>query len=59
MVNGASEQGGAISPGEIVSLYQTGILPATAAVSDVSVTFNGTFAAILYAGANQINLVTP
>ena len=59
IVNGASERGGAIAPGEIISLYQTGILPATAAMSDVTMTFNGTRAPILYAGPDQINAVTP
>jgi uncharacterized protein (TIGR03437 family) len=59
IVNGASQQGGAVSPGEIVSLYQSGILPATVAISDVSVTFNGTAAPLLFAGANQINVITP
>jgi uncharacterized protein (TIGR03437 family) len=59
IVNAASEQGGAISPGEMVSLYQSGILPPTAAAADISVTFNGTPAPILYAGTDQINAVTP
>ena len=59
IVNGASNQGGAISPGEIVTLYQSGILPPTAATTDVTVTFNGTPAPILFTGTDQINAVTP
>ena len=54
---------GAIAPGEIVSLFQSGILPASVQTSapdpNVSVSFNGTSVALLYTGPNQINAVTP
>lgn len=59
IANAASYQIGAIAPGELVSLFQPGLLPATAAASDLSVTFNGVVAPLLYAGANQINAVSP
>jgi uncharacterized protein (TIGR03437 family) len=59
VVNAASQLTGSVSPGELVSLYQSRILPASAAMSDVSVTFNGTSAPLLYVGPNQINAVTP
>jgi len=61
IVNTASYSAGAVAPGEIVSLFQTGLLPATVTATDpgLSVTFNGIATPLLYAGADQINVVTP
>jgi uncharacterized protein (TIGR03437 family) len=59
IVNAASQTAGAIAPGEIVTLYIKGLVPASAAGSDLSVTINGTATPILYADPNQINTVTP
>ena len=51
--NAGSHQTGAIAPGEILSIFGSGF-DASATVS-----IDGTAAPILYAGAGQINLVTP
>lgn len=53
VVNAGSSQPGAISPGEILSIYGSGFDPSA------RVSFDGIAAPILYAGANQINLVAP
>jgi uncharacterized protein (TIGR03437 family) len=71
-INAASGASGAIAPGEIVSLFGTGIGPASAAgivitpggtvattVAGVTVTFNGTPAPLTYVSATQINCVVP
>jgi uncharacterized protein (TIGR03437 family) len=69
--NSASFLGGAISPGEIVVLEGTNLGPATGvsatvtnnmlptAVSDVSVSFDGIPAPLLYVSATQINAIVP
>lgn len=72
VVNGASFQAGAVAPGEIVSLFGSGLGPALGigAVLDAqgrvatqlagtSVTFDGIPAPLLYAGGNQINAIVP
>jgi len=59
VVNAASFTSGTVAPGELVSLFQTGMLPAAAAASDLAVTFNGAAAPLLFAGTDQINAVTP
>jgi hypothetical protein len=51
--NAGSYQTGAISPGEILSIFGSGFN------AGAKVTFDGTAAPVLYAGAGQINLVTP
>jgi len=53
LVNAASYLGGAISGGEIVTLFATGIERAS------RVLFDGQEARILYIGANQINMTVP
>lgn len=53
VANAGSYQTGAISPGEILSIFGSGF-DASAQVS-----FDGTAAPILYAGTGQINLVAP
>lgn len=53
VLNAASLLPGPISPGEIITLL--GSLPA----SDVTLTFNGTPAPILFNGLNQVNAVVP
>jgi uncharacterized protein (TIGR03437 family) len=68
VVNSASLVGGAIAPGEIVSIYgfslgpQTGVAgsstPGTS-LSGTTVNVNGTPAPILYASYNQINFQAP
>ena len=72
VANGASNLTGAIAPGETVELYGTGLGPvqpvayqfgggATVGtqLGGVSVLFNGIFAPILYASANQVTAVVP
>jgi uncharacterized protein (TIGR03437 family) len=59
VVNAASYKSGPVAPGEMVSLFQTGMLPGAAAASDVTLTFDGTVAPILFAGTDQINAVAP
>ncbi len=62
----------AVSPGEIVAIFGSGLGPAAGAsgvpdsqgnfpssIAGVTVTFNGTPAPLLYAGANQINAIVP
>jgi len=53
VVNAGSYKTGAISPGEILSIFGAGFN------ADAKVSFDGTAAPILYAGAGQINLVAP
>jgi uncharacterized protein (TIGR03437 family) len=70
--NAAAFTGGPLAPGEIVSLFGTGIGPANPAiaqlgadqrfptsVSDTQVTVNGTPAPLLYVSNTQINAVLP
>jgi uncharacterized protein (TIGR03437 family) len=72
VVNGASNLTGAISPGEIVVIYGSGLGPAQAAQYQVgssglvdcplggtTVTFNGTCAPLIYASSTQVNAVVP
>ena len=51
--NAGSYQSGAVSPGEILSIFGSGFN------ADAKVSFDSTAAPILYAGAGQINLVAP
>ena len=51
--NAGSYQTGAVSPGEILSIFGSGFN------ADATVSFDGHAAPILYAGASQINLVAP
>ncbi|HEY6340477.1 MAG TPA: hypothetical protein VIY49_03220 [Bryobacteraceae bacterium] len=48
-----------VAPGELVTLWISGLLPATAMASNLSVTFNGMAAPLLYTSLTQINAVTP
>ncbi len=63
---------GSVAPGEIVTVFGPGIGPSTAAIGSVdgsgklgtslggtTVMFNDTAAPLLYAGANQVNVVVP
>jgi uncharacterized protein (TIGR03437 family) len=59
IANAASQQSGSVAPGELVSLYQKSLLPSLAAMSDVTVSVNGSAAPLLYVGPDQINAVTP
>lgn len=72
VVNAASYLEGGVSPGEIVTIFGTALGPATAVeatidsqgliattLADVTVTFNGYPAPILYASATQINAIVP
>jgi uncharacterized protein (TIGR03437 family) len=72
IVNAASGRGGAIAPGEIVTIYGTGLGPAVArtmqlsspttidaAAGDTRVFFNGVAAPILFTSQNQVNAVVP
>ncbi len=54
VVNAASNLGGAVAPGEIVSIYGQDFDPNTA-----QVTFDQTAAHIFYAGPTQINALAP
>ncbi|HEX5226568.1 MAG TPA: hypothetical protein VFW44_02610 [Bryobacteraceae bacterium] len=73
--NGASLQTGAVSPGEIVTIFGIGIGPATpttgtsftltasgnvpTTLAGVSVTFNGISAPLIFVAPNQINAIVP
>jgi uncharacterized protein (TIGR03437 family) len=72
VVNAASNQPGSIVPGELVSIYGTGIGPATAVnlqllpngnvattLGNTSVSFDGIVAPLTYVSANQINAIVP
>jgi uncharacterized protein (TIGR03437 family) len=73
VVNAASYIGGAVSPGELVTLFGIGIGPATAAgattdpatgklattIGGVQVLFNGTPAPMIYASSTQVSAVVP
>jgi uncharacterized protein (TIGR03437 family) len=73
VTNAASFATGAVSPGEIVTLWGNGIGPATPAyatidpttgklattIGGVEVLFNGIAAPMIYAGATQISAVVP
>ena len=72
VVNAASYLSGGVSPGEIVTVFGTSLGPATGVVAtvdskgliettlaNVTLTFNGYPAPILYASAGQINAIVP
>ena len=73
MTNAASYATGAVSPGEMVTLFGTGMGPATAAyatmdpatgklattIGGVQVLFNGIPAPMIYASSTQISAVVP
>jgi uncharacterized protein (TIGR03437 family) len=71
LVNAASFQAGAVSPGELVSLFGANLGPAPGVnftpdnghvdttLGGVSVTFNGVAAPLIYVGALQINAIVP
>ena len=72
VVNAASYLLGSISPGEIVTIFGTALGPSTGVgaaidskgfiatkLANVSVTFNGYAAPVLYASAGQINAIVP
>lgn len=73
VVNSASYSSGAVSPGELVTIFGTGIGPASAAsgsvdpisqrlpfvLGDVQVSFGGKPAPLLYGASGQINAVVP
>jgi len=71
IVNAASEMPGAISPGEIITLFGTGIGPGPAEfaldpsgkvpvnLATTQVLINGTPAPVLYASATQVNAIVP
>jgi uncharacterized protein (TIGR03437 family) len=57
VVNAASYVGGPVSPGELVTMFGSGIGPATN--GGVEVLFNGTPAPVIYASATQVSAVVP
>ena len=72
VVNAASYLEGSLAPGEIISIFGTAMGPATGVVAtvdnnglvgttlaNVTVTFNGYPAPMLYASAGQINAIVP
>ena len=69
LLNAASYQGGAVAPGEIVTLYDSTYGPANLAVSPsgkfptnlggVQVLFDGVAAPLLYAVAGQVSAIVP
>jgi uncharacterized protein (TIGR03437 family) len=71
VTNGASNQVGPISPGEVVVIYGSGLGPATLAnlqivngglstnLGGASVTFNGALAPMIYASATQLAAIVP
>lgn len=72
IVNGASFQVGAVSPGEVITIFGTNIGPSTPAgltlnssnmvetmLNNTSVTFNGVPAPLIFVSLNQINAIVP
>jgi uncharacterized protein (TIGR03437 family) len=73
VVNGASYANGAVAPGELVTIFGTGIGPTSPAfpsnviaansvptsLDNIQVTFGGTPAPLLYGSSGQINAVVP
>src|ERR1019366_2562043 len=71
VVNAASYSGGALAPGEIVTIFGSGLGPATLAaaqytdgqlptsVGETRVLFDGTAAPMIYASAGQVSAIVP
>jgi uncharacterized protein (TIGR03437 family) len=72
VVNAATQQPGALSPGELVTIYGTNVGPVTAAgltltssgkvstnVGDTQLFFDGLAAPLLYVSATQVNAIVP
>ncbi len=68
VTNAASYSAGAIAPGALITLFGSGLAPATAtaprgplplSLADVAVTVNGVAAPVLYVSARQINAQMP
>ncbi|HUA63908.1 MAG TPA: hypothetical protein VML19_34490 [Verrucomicrobiae bacterium] len=72
VVSGASNQTGAISPGDVLVLYGSGLGPANVvssalnssgklptSVAGTTIFFNGTPAPILYSSATQVSVIAP
>ncbi len=59
VVNAASGMAGPVAPGEIVSIYGAGLIPASAGLSSVTVSFNGVPGTVTYVSPTQINAVVP
>ncbi len=72
VLNAASLQPGALAPGEIISIFGTGLGPAAgqgpilsssgsvgSTLADTRVLFDGVAAPLLYAGSEQINAIVP
>jgi uncharacterized protein (TIGR03437 family) len=59
IVNAASYARGAVAPGEIVTLFGTGLGPAALTTQGVNVFFDGRPARVIYARADQVGAVAP
>jgi uncharacterized protein (TIGR03437 family) len=72
IVNAASNQPGAVAPGELVTIYGNGVGPTTpyfltltangsvaTTAGDLTVTFDGIPAPITFANATQVNVIVP
>jgi uncharacterized protein (TIGR03437 family) len=71
LVNGASFLPGAVSPGELISIFGSNLGPSPGinftpsdntvgtTLGDTTVTFNGVAAPLIYAGPTQINAIVP
>ena len=72
VVNAASSAGGSIAPGEIVTIYGTGLGPATLVIAKpasdgtygtqvggTTVSFGGTNGVVLYSSASQVAAIVP
>ena len=71
LVNAASFLSGAVSPGELVSIFGSNLGPSTGinftptnntvgtTLGDTTVTFNGVAAPLIYVGPTQINAIVP
>jgi uncharacterized protein (TIGR03437 family) len=59
MVNAASYARGAVAPGQIVTLFGSGLGPATLSTTGVAVMFDGRPAQVIYARADQVGVVAP
>lgn len=59
IVNAASYAMGSVAPGEIVTLFGTGLGPAALTTEGVNVFFDGRPARVIYARADQVGAVAP
>lgn len=59
VTNAAGGTAGPVSPGELVSIFGTGLVPANADLPSATVSFNGIPGSVSYVSPTQINAVVP